>query len=121
MLSVDEILALDDLPREMVSVPEWGGDVYVRTMRGDERDEFEGAEALYRRGKSKGSPQMMRGFRARLLVFTVCNEAGQLLFKPEQAASLGGKSSAIVSRLFDVAAKLNGFTNADVEELEKNS
>jgi hypothetical protein len=42
------------------------------------------------------------------------------MFKPEQSAALGQKSSSIVSRLFDVAAKLNGFTNADVEELEKN-
>lgn len=120
MLSVDEILALDDLPREKVSVPEWGGDVYIRTMRGDERDEFEGIEAQFRKTKGKGSPQAMRGFRARLLVYTVCNEGGELLFKPEQAAALGGKSSAIVSRLFDVAAKLNGFTSEDVEELEKN-
>ena len=120
MLSVADILALDDLPREKVSVPEWGGDVFIRTMRGDERDEFEGAEALFRKSAGKG-PRAMRGFRARLLVFTVCDEAGRLLFAPEQAAALGQKSSAIVSRLFDVAAKLNGFTQSDVEELEKNS
>ena len=120
MLSVADILALDDLPREKITVPEWGGDVFIRTMRGDERDEFEGAESLFRKSVPKGTPQAMRGFRARLLVFTVCDESGTLLFKPEQAAALGQKSSAIVSRLFDVAAKLNGFTQADVEELEKN-
>jgi hypothetical protein len=118
MLSVDEILALDDLPRERVAVPEWGGEVFIRTMRGDERDEFEGMEALFRKGKE--TTKGMRGFRARLVVFTACCESGELMFKPEQSAALGQKSSSIVSRLFDVAAKLNGFTNADVEELEKN-
>lgn len=101
-------------------VPEWGGRVFVRTMRGDERDEFEGRESEYRKQHAKGSPAAMRGFRGRLLVFTVCNEDGELMFKPEQAEALGKKSSAIVSKLFDVAAKLNGFTEKDVEELEKN-
>ncbi len=31
----------DDLPRETVSVPEWGGEVLVRTMSGTDRDAFE--------------------------------------------------------------------------------
>ena len=41
ILSKDAILAADDLPRETVHVPEWGGDVYVRTMSGTDRDAFE--------------------------------------------------------------------------------
>ena len=40
ILSKDAILAADDLPRETVHVPEWGGDVYVRTMSGTDRDAF---------------------------------------------------------------------------------
>ncbi len=32
ILSKEAILSADDLPREIVSVPEWGGQVYVRTM-----------------------------------------------------------------------------------------
>jgi hypothetical protein len=37
-----QILAADDLPREAVAVPEWGGvTVWVRTLTGTERDRFE--------------------------------------------------------------------------------
>lgn len=37
ILSRDEILALDDLPVEIVEVPEWGGAVKVRGMSAEER------------------------------------------------------------------------------------
>ena len=41
ILSKEAILAADDLPREKVNVPEWGGEVLVRTMSGTDRDAFE--------------------------------------------------------------------------------
>ena len=41
MLNREAILSSVDLPKELVSVPEWGGDLYVRTLNGTERDAFE--------------------------------------------------------------------------------
>lgn len=32
ILSVDQILAVDDIPTEVVSVPEWGGEVRVKGL-----------------------------------------------------------------------------------------
>ncbi len=40
MLTREQILQSDDLPRETVQVPEWGGEVQVRTMTGTDRDAF---------------------------------------------------------------------------------
>jgi hypothetical protein len=40
-LTRDSILNAKDLKKELVKVPEWGGEVYVRCMTGSERDAFE--------------------------------------------------------------------------------
>ena len=112
MLSRDQILASDDLPKELVPVPEWGGSVYVRTMTGTERDGVEAA--------SIGN-DWRRGFRARLAVATVCDEQGNALFTAADIEALGRKSSAALDRIFEVACRLNKLGAADVNELEKNS
>ncbi len=52
ILTKEAILAADDLPRETVLMPEWGGDVYVRTMSGTDRDAFE--SSLIARDGAKG-------------------------------------------------------------------
>ena len=41
MLTREQILGSDDLKRQTVAVPEWGGDVFVRMLTGGERDAFE--------------------------------------------------------------------------------
>ncbi len=39
-LTGEEILGADDLPTEVVPVPEWDGTVIVRTLTGAERDHW---------------------------------------------------------------------------------
>lgn len=111
MLSRDQILSADDLPKQVVPVPEWGGSVYVRTMSGTERDDFESA---YLKDKTKD-------IRARLAVATVCDEQGNALFTPADIPALGKKSSAALTRIFEAAMGLNKLTSADVDALEGNS
>ena len=41
LLNKDQILEASDLQTFSVSVPEWGGDVQIRSMTGADRDEFE--------------------------------------------------------------------------------
>ena len=41
ILNKAAILAAEDLKTETVAVPEWGGEVRVRTLTGTERDAFE--------------------------------------------------------------------------------
>lgn len=110
-LSANQIISADDAKIEAVEVPEWGGTVYIKTLRGTDRDAFE--ESL---SKEKDKP-----FRSRFLVMTLCDERGSLLFKPEQVASLGEKSSLVLNRLFDASWAINYFTPEKVEELGKDS
>lgn len=111
MLTRDQILAADDLKRQAVAVPEWGGDVYVRMLTGGERDAFEVSAELKDR----------KNIRAKLLSLTVCDEAGVRLFTDADILALTGKSAAALERLFEAAMKLNRIGAKDVEELEKNS
>lgn len=118
LLTKEQILAADDLPTKEVPVPEWGGSVFVRTMTGIERDAME-AEAIVMRGESV---EMNReNTRGRLLARAICDAGGNRLFTDADAPALGKKSGAALSRLYDVASKLNRLTAADVDELSKNS
>jgi len=111
-LSRESILSrAPELPREEVPVPEWGGSVFVRTLTASERDRLE----------TDWERTARVHFRARLVRFTVCDDAGKDLFRDVDIAVLGAHSTAAISRLTDVAFRLNKFTKTDVEELEKNS
>lgn len=118
MLTRDEILAAEDLPVEIVYVPEWGGSVFVRTLTGSERDKFE-EDTI--QGKGKNRRVTLQNIRARLVALTVCDESGTRLFQPADVARLGLKSAAALDRVFSVAQRLSGLTDDDVEELVKNS
>lgn len=114
MLTKDQILSSSDLPSEEVPVPEWGGKVFVRTMSGAERDAFEQAIVDARKGKASVN------VRATLAVRVVTNAAGERVFDDEDAEALGKKSGRALGRIFDVAQRLNGFSDKDVDELEGN-
>jgi len=114
MLNRDTILDSVDLPMELVSVPEWGGDLYVRTLNGTERDQFEQSMV------GKKNKTNLDNVRARFAVLTICDESGTRLFRANDAEALGKKSAAALDRVFSVAQRLNGFSAEDAEELAKN-
>jgi len=117
MLDKKQILNADDLPREKVSVPQWGGDVYVRTLTGTERDDFE-QSCLTSKGKNKD--MNLKNIRARLCVLCICREDGTRLFDARDVDALGKKSSSALDLVFSVAQNLNGLSGKDAEELAGN-
>jgi hypothetical protein len=117
-LTREGILKAEDLKKELVEVPEWGGDVYIRCMTGTERDTFE-SEAYTVKGKNVEINR--ENFRARLLVRVVVDDKNERLFSDKDIASLGAKSAKCLDRLFTVAMRINGLSHDDVEELTKNS
>jgi len=114
-LSRDAILSADDLPRQEVDVPEWGGTVFVRSMSGLERDTF---ETSLTNGKDKSVN--LKNIRARLVCLTAVDDNGERLFADGDEDALGKKSAAALDRIFTVAQKLNGLNSSDVEELAEN-
>ena len=111
ILSKDAILAAEDLPRETVSVPEWGGQVLVRTMSGTDRDAFE-ASLLAKDGR-------MENVRARLVALTLCDTEGDRLFDDSEITALGRKSARALDRVFSVAQRLNGIGVDQVDVAKK--
>ena len=118
LLTRDAILAAPDMLTEEVPVPEWGGTVLVRGLTGTERDAFEEEMVT---GKGKNRDVNLSNFRARLIVKSVVDKAGKRLFTQADMVALGGKSAAAIQRVFQVAMRLSGMSEEDVEELTKNS
>jgi len=112
MLTREQILGADDLLREEVDVPEWGGVVFVRTMTGTERDVWND------RATGEDGKRDMTDFSARLCVACVVKEDGTRIFSDSDAPRLGAKSGKMLNKAFLVAARLNGF---DGEDTVKNS
>ncbi len=115
----DKIMQAKDRAAERVTIPEWDNlEVYVRPMSARDRDLWEGSELELR--KANDDEVLVENMRARLVVRMAVDAEGTLVFSPEDAEALGEKSAAAVSRIYDVATRLNGLTIADVAELEKN-
>jgi len=115
LLNRTQILAAQDLPRETVSCPEWGGDVIVKTMTAGEREAFE-KSALGSDGKL--TPGQIR---ARMAAATVVDESGAAVFTTADVEALNNKASPPLVRIFDVAQRLNGMGTKETAELAKNS
>jgi len=116
ILTRDQILQADDITKQLVSVPEWGKDaeVYVKGMTGAERDKFESSMISMR---AKSQEINMTNIRAKLASLTICDAKGKRLFSENDVQALSQKSAAALQRVFEVAQRLSGITDADVEEL----
>ena len=113
-LTKQQILAANDLKHELVNVPEWGGEVWVRGMTGAERDKFE-ASVVQIRGKDQ--TMNMSNFRAKLAGLTICDADGKRLFSDADIKELSDKSASALQRVFSVASRLSGIGVDDVKEL----
>lgn len=119
MLTAAAILAAKDLTPEVVAVPEWGGEVLVRGLSGADREAHE--ESLW---KEEGGKRVrnLEHWRTKLLVRCLVDEQGNRLFTEQQVTDLGGRSGAVIDRLYDVAARLSGLgpEQAKKEQETKN-
>lgn len=121
-LNREEILGADDIRVELVPVPEWDGDVWVKGMTGQERDKFED-ELIVRRTVGKGRKSMqvsevsLADIRAKLCSMTICNEHKERLFTEKDVRALSKKGAAALQRVFEVAQELSGITDDDIDEL----
>jgi hypothetical protein len=122
ILTKAQILAAQDLITETVAVPEWGGDVLVRSLTGTARDQYEADFLLIDTSKGKPSYDMdLENARARLVALSVVDEDGALLFTDDDVIDLGKKSALALDRVYAAAKRISGLSEEDVEELRKNS
>lgn len=111
LLSKDAILAADDTTYEELPVPEWGGTVRVKSLTGTQRDAFE--VSISTDGKTKN----LENVRARLVAKTVVDKDGKTIFTDKDVVKLGLKNAAALNRVWELARRLSGLTEEDVDEL----
>jgi hypothetical protein len=98
-----------------VEAPELGGTIRLASMTARERSTLE--KQFMGQGEAMKDPG---GFRVALLVRTIVDDAGELLFTDDDRDMLLSKNAKKLEVLFEAACELNGFTDKDVEDLEKN-
>jgi hypothetical protein len=121
------ILAAPDRRIVELRVPEWDdadGEawVYLRSLSGAERDTFEGGVVVQRK---QGNVVNYTNIRAKLCALVLVDgpdplTASLLFAKPEDVPKLGEKNVAALQRIFNEAQRMNGISDADVQELVGN-
>lgn len=117
-LGHDDILKATALKTEDVPVPEWGGSVLVRELRGRERDEWEASLAVMR---GKQMVPDVGNMRAKLAARVIVDEDLEPVFTQADVNALGELSAAALDRVFEVASRLSGLQPDAVEEMGKAS
>ena len=118
LLGRAEILGKDDRTWQDVRIKEWNGTVRVQSLSGTERDQWE--EACQEQ-KGRDKVFSTKQLREKLLSFCLVDAEGKKLFSEGDIALLADKNAAALTRLFDVARKLNAIGVQDVEDLVGNS
>jgi hypothetical protein len=108
MLSREAILGHVDRGEE-VSVPEWGGSVWVRGLTVAEWSDLQQV--------TKDADPIVN--MAAMVVRCVVDEAGNRVLANEDAPELAKKEAIVVARLARIGQRLSGFA-ATTEDAEKN-
>lgn len=120
MSLADDILNCNDSTIEPCPVKEWGEagkQLHLRLMTGAQRDAWE--TQCYLRRQS-GDELFYENMKARFLALCLCDDKGELVFRPDQVEALGKKSGAVLARIWKKALALNKLGKDDVDELVKN-
>ena len=123
MLTKEQILAADDLPRETVSVPEWGGDVTLQRLTAAEWNKWQVINFAGQETMVEGDFEKSMDAMTALIIPSLVGDDGAPLFEDtkENRVALAGKSMAALRVVFDKALEVNAGTAEVQEDAEKNS
>lgn len=109
----EEILKKNDLKRQKITIDEWGVDLYIREMDGDERYEIS--------EKVSDNPTQKEIFDMSMdiVIWTCEDENGNRIFREEDKAELKKKSIGALRKLQEAAMEINGMGEIAVEENKK--
>ena len=127
VLTAAEIFDNDALPVQWVSTPEWSkgnnpnAGFYIRGLTGLERDRYESSMI---KGRGKKRDVNLENARAKLVALCAINgpdpDHAQRVFNLGQVKKLGQMSVLPLQRAFEVAQKLSGLTDDQIDELTEN-
>lgn len=104
MLSRNSILTANDLPKEKVDVPEWGGHLYVRALNGVERDQVE---------RMAVSDTVSK---AAIVAMVAVDENGEQLFTNDDIPALEKKNGTALLRIVNAAFTLNFLSDEEAKK-----
>ena len=111
MLTREQILNSVDCELTKVEVPEWGGEIYLKSLSGAESEQLQ---------KDTAKPDMSDVDKiATMLVVGIVGEIGKPLFTKDDIVELAKKSFKVLVRLVDEFNRVNGLTET-VEDTAKN-
>jgi hypothetical protein len=114
MLTKKQILDADDILTETVKTPEWGGDVIVRGLNGEERAAFEQSIT------DDDGKVVLIGAKEKLIVHCVIDKDGERVFSDSDAELLKKKNGAVIQRVYAKCADLSGLSKEESEKISKN-
>jgi hypothetical protein len=110
-LTLEEIKSVDDIKAQTVEVPEWGGEVLVKSMSGRLRSNLEQKVA---NNAPHGDVKMM-------IVTSCCvKEDGSPMFTTADKKWLAEKAAAPLETIFEAACKMSGIGDDADEDAEGN-
>jgi hypothetical protein len=115
-LSKDAIFAAKDTDVHEVEVPEWGGTILLRSMTGEQRNNYE----YWAHQQSQAESPDYRGIRERLIICCAVDDDGSPLFGDEDLAALASKNSEVIDRLHDKCQEICGMDSNALEDAAKN-
>lgn len=110
------IFESEDIPEEVVAVPEWNTKILVRGMNGKQRARF------LRRSTDPASGQVSwESFYPELVIATAHDpDSGDQIFEEADRDTLNQKSGIALNRVAEIAQRLSGLGGDDVEEAKKD-
>lgn len=112
LLNKQQIKDVDDLPTQIVEMPEWGGEIKLRAMSAKNRIDFE-----KRNSAAKTELETMIS----LIMFSCIDENNELMFNDDDYEFLANKSAKSLMRIFSEAIKMSTLSNEGLETKAKNS
>lgn len=116
-LTREDVLGADDLKRESVDCPEWGGTVWVQELTAADSMEYD--VWIFENREDKTA--IMKGMNAMMVMLCACNEEGERLFSNKDLAEINSKSPEPVIRIASAAFAINKMRESDYEGEVKNS
>lgn len=105
--SAKSLLDVDDkVIKEVALEPPYSGVVYVKSMTGEEWETYQ--ESIIVEDESGKRKVNLKMSRAKMIVCTVCDSSGNLLFAQEDIPALMKKSNKFLENIVKEASFVNG-------------
>lgn len=111
----DKILNANDIPEELLEIPEWKCTLNIRGLSGEER-----ADLLEHNMMPNGKPNLKNLYPMITILCTRDPDTHDPVFSPADRDFINKKSGAILERIAMVALRLSGLDPTAQRELEKN-